>query len=132
MIEQRPMTLMQAITLDAEAWEELSMSELSLTDDEREMTARVWCWLLCVDADSPEGKSARDEALSDAGIVVAFNLPAAEFLAWFRREDSQCFDSTARTGSDAWAWRLMRRARGTCEAMGSLAAQQSLPRWLGD
>ena len=41
--------------------------------------------------------------LADAELMIALNLPAAEFFLWFRREPWEAFDSTERTGSEAWA-----------------------------
>ena len=68
----------------------------------------------------------RREVLTDGGLMVALNLPAPEFLRWFRAAHWTEFDSTLRVGSEAWAMGVMRRAWGACEALGVLAVQRSL------
>lgn len=122
-------TLAQATALDAALWDGFSREELILTEDERDRTASVWLRLRGVEPGSDDASSLRQEVLTDGGLIVALNVPAAEFLGWFRRCDWACFDETERSGSEAWVWALMQRASAACEAMGPLATQHSLTCW---
>lgn len=64
-----------------------------------------------------------NEVLTDGELICASNLPAAEWFSWFRRQSWCDFDSTDRTGSEAWAWEALQRAWAGCEALGNLATQ---------
>lgn len=68
----------------------------------------------------------RREVLTDGGLIVALNLPATEFLRWFRAAHWIGFDSTERTGSEAWAMGVMQRALAACEDLGQMAKQVSM------
>jgi hypothetical protein len=105
---------------------EIPIGDLRFDEQTRDETLRTWLWLRGIATDSEDQvlSRARSEVLADGGLFVALNLPAAEFAEWFRREDWSCFDETERSGSDAWAWELLWRARAAYEQMGMFATQQ--------
>ena len=80
-------------------------------------------WLCSVPEGSADARRVRHEVLSDGGLIVALNLPAPEFLRWFRAVQWIEFDSTERTGSEAGAMGVMQRAWAACEALGVMAVQ---------
>lgn len=120
--EGAPLTLTEATVLAD--WEDLGASDLALTEAERQRAAAVWLWLC--DPDSDDAERVRREVLTDAPLIVALAVPATEFVRWFRAADWGCFDSTERTGGEAWARGVLRRAWGACEALGALASQRAI------
>lgn len=124
-VDWRP-TIAQATVLPPADWLALSVTDMDIAEAELERAAKVWLWLVGVAADSPEAERVRREVASDAPLLCALSLPTVEFLRWFRAEAWEAFDSTERTGGEAWAMGVMRRAWGACEAFGPLAAQRSL------
>jgi hypothetical protein len=125
-------TLAEAIALPKEDWDGgdrcpgIQVNELKLTDSERQHSATIWLWLCDVLDTSTTGARVGNEVLTDGALIVALNLPAVEFLHWFRAEQWDTFDSTERTGSEVWAWGVLRRACAACETLGKLALQQPL------
>ena len=116
----------EAMLLPSDLWGALGVVELDLSEAERQWAAGVWLRLCGVrDGIADVGRD-RGEALRDGGPIVALNLPAAEFVAWFRAAPWADFDSTARTGSEAWAMAALQRAWFACDAMGVLASQCAL------
>lgn len=99
----------------------LDLDDVDLAPGDIERAGRVWAWLCATDSER-----VRCEVTSDAGLIVALNLPAAEFLRWFQATDWASFDSTERTGGEAWAWTVMDRSHRACAAMGALAVQQAI------
>jgi hypothetical protein len=121
------LSLAAAATLDPSEWDDLSVLELDFDDATRDRSARVWLWLCGVaDDDSPDADRVRREVLGDGGLMVAIALPAVEFFRWLRAAAWEDFDSTQRTGSEAWAWEALKRAWGGCEALGMMATQCGL------
>ena len=123
------LTLAQAACLPFLAWDGsdggpgLKVQDLEITGAERARLAALWLWLVGVAPDSLAAASAGNEVLTDGPLLVALSLPAAEFLSWWRCQAWAEFDSTARTGSEAWAWDVMDRVRAACLEMGALAVQ---------
>lgn len=124
--QERLVTLAQATKLEREEWEYLGTADLLIDAQDRERTAALWLWLRGINEGDAEAERARHEVLSDAGLMVALNLPAVRFLEWFRHADWDCFDETDETGCDAWAWGLMDRARMGIERMGAAAEHCAL------
>ena len=133
-------TLAEAIELPQVDWDYsegcpgIQVADLSLTNADRSRTVAVWHWLCDVHPTAKAAALVGNEVLTDGELIVALNLPAAEFMRWFRCEQWDTFDSTERTGSEAWAWGVLQRAREACDALGELALQQSLappPTWPG-
>lgn len=121
-----PLTLAQATALPTHAWEDLSVSELNLTENEKARLSRLWLWLMGVEADSADAPRVRNEIASDGALMVACSLPAIELLRWLRAARWEDFDSTARTGTEAWAWSALQRVWAACEALGPMASQCSI------
>lgn len=117
------LTLTSAAALSPEDWAPLSVADLDVTPGELAQAADLWLWLTGVESDAPDADRVRREVLTDAPLLCALALPAVEFLRWFRGEDWEAFDSTERTGSEAWAMGVMQRAWAACEALGSMAVQ---------
>lgn len=119
------LSLAAAATMDLSEIDGLSVDDLDLCDADLNRAARVWLWLwLCDAADgSAEADRLCREVLTDGGLIVALSLPAPEFLRWIRAARWEEFDSTERTGSEAWAWAVLQRAWAACEALGPLSVQ---------
>lgn len=126
MSAHRPMSLAAATAMDLAELGDITTFDLDLSDADLERAAQVWLWLCRVPEGSNDADRVRREVLTDGGLIVALNLPAAEFVRWFRGEAWEAFESTDRTGSEAWAIGVMQRAWGACEALGPLAVQRSL------
>lgn len=116
-------TLAAATALDPLLWGDLSMSDLDLQPAELERAVCVWLWLCDVSPSATEAATLRREVEGDAELIVALSLPAAEFARWLRCAEWEHFDSTARTGCEAWAFGALQRAWGACCAMGAMATQ---------
>jgi len=122
------LTLAQAACLPFSNWDGsdggpgLQVQDLEITGAERARLAALWLWLVGVAPDSLAA-AAGNEVLTDGPLLVALSLPAAEFLSWWRCQAWAEFDSTARTGSEAWAWGVMDKARAACAVLGALAVQ---------
>ena len=123
-------SLVEATALDPEDREFMAMSDLTFDLKTRESTALAWMWLRGLDEGSdPEVvQGVRHEVLSDAGLFVALNLPAHEFLNWFRLEDWSCFEPGVLSTDQAWAWNLLGRAIPATFAMGAMGVQCALRR----
>lgn len=123
-----PMPLAAAAALAPEQWDDLGMDDLIVSDADRARVAAAWLWLRGLDLGGPadEVAEALRETATDGGLVVALSLPAFEFFRWFRAADWECFNATARMGSEAWAWAVLQRAWGACEALGAMALQCSM------
>ena len=115
--------LAAATAMDPGDLDKLSVADLDLSDADRDRAARAWLWLCGVPEGSAQALRARREVLTDGGLIVALNLPAPEFLRWFRAAHWTEFDSTERTGSEAWSMGVMQRAWAACEALGVMAVQ---------
>lgn len=120
------LSLAAAATMDLSEIDGLSVDDLDLCDADLNRAARVWLWLCDVTEDSAGADRVRREVLTDGGLIAALSLPAPEFLRWFRAARWEEFDSTERTGSEAWAWAVLQRAWAACEAFGPLAVQRRL------
>lgn len=120
------LSLVQAIALRQDEWEDLGINEHALRGDERQHIAAVWHWLCDMPSGSSHGARVGNEVLSDSALIVALSLPAIDFALWFDLEEWGTFDSTERTGSEAWGAGVLHRAWIACAAMGALASQRSL------
>jgi hypothetical protein len=127
----QPLTLTAAATLPPTAWAALSVPELDLSGADRERLAGVWLWLCGVAPNSAAAGRVRREVLNDAPLMVALSLPGVELLRWLRRAAWEDFDSTERTGSEAWAWEALQKVWAVCDAMGHMATQCPVPLSLG-
>lgn len=121
-------TVPQALCLNHNDWQHLSTANLVFDLATRDETAKRWVWLLGLDPASEQAASARHEATSDAELFLALNLPAAEFVTWFRLDEWWNFDAAQgqEEDADAWAWALLDRARAAVRSMGSMARQLPL------
>lgn len=109
-------------------FEDTPIECIEFTAEDASATADAWVWLMGVDlADLQAVAMARDEALKDGALFVALNMPAVEFLTWFRRTDWAMFgrtdDGPARA-VDAWAWSVVDRARAVVLHLGPVLARQ--------
>jgi len=120
------LSIAEAVLLPPDLWDGLGAGDLDLTEANRQRTARVWLSLCAVSEGSADAGRVRREVLRDGGLTVALSLPAVEFVAWFRAAPWAEFDSTDRTGSEAWAMAALQRAWSACESMGVLASQRAL------
>lgn len=118
--------VVDASHMQAADWGDLGADQVALTPTERERVAATWLWLCGVSPDSDDAARVRREVLSDGPLTVALALPAVEFMRWFRAQHWEDFDSTERTGGEAWAMTALQRAWGACEGLGLLAVQVSL------
>ena len=129
----KKLTLAQAACLPFSNWDGsnggpgLQVQDLEITGAERARLAALWLWLVGVAPDSlAAAAAAGSEVLTDGPLLVALSLPAAEFLSWWRCQAWAEFDSTARTGSEAWAWGVMDKARAACAVLGPMATQRAM------
>jgi hypothetical protein len=122
-MQTRRLTLVEVAAWTDDERECLRVSDLELSTSDRRRTAAVWLWLCDVSPTSKEVARVGNEVLADAGLIVALNLPASEFFAWFRGAAWSDFDSTARTGSETWAWVVLHRTWEACQALGMMALQ---------
>lgn len=111
--------------IDGEApFEGVDFDDLDFTPDKARATVEAWVWLLGADSANAR-EAARDEVLSDAPLFVALNLPAAEFLVWWRRVEWGHFPRSDTEG-EGWAWAVLDRARQRAAALGPMAGQVSM------
>lgn len=119
-------TLAAATTLHPAYWQDMTRAELDLEPADVERAVRVWLWLCDVPPTATEAVSLRREVEGDPELIVALSLPAAEFVRWLRCAEWEHFDSTERTGGEAWAFGALQRAWGACCALGAMATQCSI------
>ena len=79
-------TLAEAIALPQGEWDHadgcpgIQVADLTLTNDDRSRTVAVWHWLCDVHPSAKAAARVGNEVLADGGLIVALNLPAAEFM----------------------------------------------------
>lgn len=122
-IELERVTLAQAALLRPDDLSELTMDELVISRATRVEAANLWVYLCGVET-AQLRNAAMNEAMNDGELLVRLNMPAAEFVDWFRRTDWDLFELYEATGdSDAWAWVVLDRARAISTGMGDMAQQ---------
>ena len=125
-IELERFTLAQAALLDPDDLSELTAEHLDISREARIATAELWVHLCGVDSVELRN-AAMNEAMNDGELLVRLNMPAVEFVDWFRRTDWEFFELYEAIGdSDAWAWGVLDRARAISAGMGDMARQCAL------
>ena len=106
-----------------------SVDELDFTPDQLKAAADAWCWLLALPATD---EAARDEAMSDAPILVALlALPLArpaaipaDFMSWWQATEWEHFPRSDGPQGEAWAWGVGLRACELQRLAGPLRAAE--------
>ena len=121
-------TIEQATAFEPCELEGLSMADLQLNAASKARAVGVWLFLLGLTdgGDTPLAKVAACEMLSDAELFIALNLPAAEFVGWFRVQSWKDFEQYEATGDDEWAFTVLMNAKAARDEMGAMATQQPI------
>ena len=122
------LTLAHALQMPQADVDDLGISEITVTQNERAAAGRVWLALLGLRDDAgPLARAAWADVAEDAPLVVALHRSPAEFLAWWRAAEWDTFPRTEREGwDDSWAWGVLDRARRAFESTGVFAGQVSM------
>ena len=90
-------------------------------------TNAEWLWWLQltggVGADFAQ--VAAREVLGDAEPLIALNLPAAEFVEWFKFQSWKDFEQYEATGDDEWAFTSLMNAKAARYKLGAMASQRA-------
>jgi hypothetical protein len=125
-LERQRLTLNEALLMDPEGWDDMCREWLIIDAAALEATVERWVWLRGRSAGDADAMAVRHECSADAGLLIALNLPAAEFCHWWRRHDGWhhfCALPEQEAG-DEWAWSLLDRARAGADSLaGWLRAQ---------
>ena len=121
-------TIEQATAFEPCELEGLSMADLQVDAASKARAVRVWLCLLGLTdgGDTPLAKVAACEMLSDAELFIALNMPAAEFVEWFRVQSWKDFEQYEATGDDEWAFTVLMNAKAARDEMGAMATQQPI------
>ena len=126
-LERQRLTLNEALLMEPDHWDDLCREWLIVDAATLEATVQRWVWLRGRSAGDADEQAVRHECSADAGLLVALNLPAAEFVHYWRQAEWHHFCAAQEQGdSDAWAWALLDRARAGAASLGWLAAQVPL------
>jgi hypothetical protein len=116
-----------AVIASDRCMQDLSMKSLIVDEATKTRTIDTWLWLLGLDtpgSDSSRVEAARREVSQDGELFLMLNLPAAELLDWFRREDWALFDCAELFEGEQWAWAIIDRVRGFIGGVGCYLAGQ--------
>ena len=104
----------------------LSLDEIDISVEADIATTNLLRHLTDFERGSALEAVAMQDVLTNPDLFIALNMPAREFINWFRREDWHDFQLTITTGNDEWAWAVLDRARAMCADMGKLDLQVPL------
>ena len=104
------------------------MSQLVIDKATEVDTVSVWLSLLDLSrsGDSTLALVAMKEVLTDAELFVALNMPASEFVEWFKKQTWQDFEQYEAAGNDAWAFTVLMNAKPARDKLGLLASQRAI------
>lgn len=128
-IELQRVTLTEALLMDPDHWDEMCREWLIIDAATLEATVQRWVWLRgrSAGAGDADEQAVRHECSADAGLLVALNLPAAEFVHYWRQAEWHHFCAAQeQEDSDVWAWGVLDRARAGAAYLGCWAGQVPL------